>query len=157
MSPRRRSTFAGSSPVLRRTDLSPSRRGGRPRGGGWLLRLLAIAGLAVEAYVHLDLAGRYDTVGDTVTQGQLFRAVGIAAAVAALALLVTRRRPVWAFAALVAALSLGPVLLYRYVDVGSLGPLPSMYEPVWYAEKTASAVAEGVALLAALVGLARAR
>jgi hypothetical protein len=49
------------------------------------------------------------------------------------------------------------VLLYRYVDVPALGPIPSMYEPLWFPEKTLSAVAEAVATLAALTGLARVR
>ena len=39
--------------------------------------------------------------------------------------------------------ALGAVLLYRYVNVPMLGPLPAMYEPVWFLEKSLSAVAEG--------------
>ncbi|MFK0289831.1 hypothetical protein ACIQU6_04970 [Streptomyces sp. NPDC090442] len=119
----------------------------------WLLRVLTAAGLAVDAYVHIDLADAYDAIGTGISQGTLFRIQGAAAALAAVLVLVRgRNRWVWAFAFLVAAAALGAVLLYRYVDVGSLGPLPNMYEPVWYPEKTASAVAEAVAALGAAVG-----
>ena len=44
---------------------------------------------------------------------------------------------------------LGAVLLYRYVNVPMLGPFPAMYEPVWFPDKTLSAVAEAVAALVA--------
>jgi hypothetical protein len=43
--------------------------------------------------------------------------------------------------------------LYRHVDVGTLGPLPNMYEPAWFPEKTAAAIAEAAGLIAALAGL----
>ncbi|MGH3789612.1 MAG: hypothetical protein ACRDRU_15170 [Pseudonocardiaceae bacterium] len=59
------------------------------------------------------------------------------------------------FVGLVASSALGAVLLYRYVDLGSLGPLPDMHEPVWYPEKTVSAIAEGVAAGVLLVTVAR--
>jgi hypothetical protein len=55
----------------------------------------------------------------------------------------------------VAASALGAVVLYRYVNVGSIGPLPNMYEPIWYTKKTLSAYAEGGAAVLAFVGLAR--
>jgi hypothetical protein len=42
------------------------------------------------------------------------------------------------------------VLLYRYDDVGALGPLPNMYEPVWYHDKTLSVWAESLGAVAAL-------
>jgi hypothetical protein len=45
------------------------------------------------------------------------------------------------------------VLLYTYVDVGALGPLPDLYEPTWVpAGKLASAVAEGLGTLLAITG-----
>jgi hypothetical protein len=52
------------------------------------------------------------------------------------------------FGVLIAGSALGAVLLYRYVDVEVLGPLPNMYEPLWYPEKTLSSVAEALAVLA---------
>lgn len=124
----------------------------------WVLRLLTAAGLAVDAYVHADLAATYDPVTKTISQGDLFRIEAGAAALAALLVVLFGTRPVvWVFALVVAAAGLAAVLLYRYVDVGSVGPLPGMYEPTWYPEKTASAVAEGAAMLTAAVGLLLAR
>jgi len=62
----------------------------------------------------------------------------------------------------VAALAVGfsacaAVVLYRYVELPALGPLPAMYEPVWFAKKSLSAVAEAVAAVAALAALMLAR
>lgn len=71
-------------------------------------------------------------------------------AIAGVALLVRPRRYTAAFAFLVSAGGTAAVLLYSYVDVGPFGPVPDMYEPVWYLEKTLSAWAEAVAALAAL-------
>jgi hypothetical protein len=51
---------------------------------------------------------------------------------------------------LVAAGGLSALLLYRYLDVGSLGSLPDMYDPIWYTQKTVSAVSEAIATLGAL-------
>ena len=122
--------------------------------GLWLLRLVTAAGLAVDAYVHADLAAEYDFPGKGISQGDLFRLEAGAAALAALLLILLGTRPLaWAYALLVALAGTGAVLLYRYVDVGALGPLRNMYEPVWYPEKTLSAVAEAAAILTALCGL----
>jgi hypothetical protein len=125
---------------------------GRPPGL-LLLRLVTAAGLAVDAYVHADLAGAYDGISATVSQGTLFRAEAGAASLAALLVVVSGRRAAFALAARVAASALGALLLYRYVDVGQLGPLPNMYEPAWFTEKTVSALAEAVAAVTALAGL----
>lgn len=120
-------------------------------GVRWLLAAVTAAGLAVDAYVHADLAGGYDAVKtSTISQGVLFRAEAGAACLAALLILVRPRRYTAAFAAVVAAAGLAAVLVYRYVNVGKLGPLPSMYEPIWFPEKTRSAIAEAVATASAL-------
>jgi hypothetical protein len=120
----------------------------------WALALVTAGALAVDAFVHADLASSYDSVKASVSQGDLFRVEAAAAALAALVLLAAHRRPAaWLFAFLVTAGGLGAVLLYRYVDVGAFGPLPNMYEPFWYPEKTASAIAEAVGAGTALVGL----
>ena len=108
-----------------------------------VLALLAAAGLAYDAYVHLDLASGYDPVGSTITQGQLFRVEAALAIAAGLAVLLSDHRVAWAAAGLVGLGGVAAVVLYRYVDVGAIGPVPNMYEPVWYAMKTRSAVAEG--------------
>lgn len=119
-----------------------------------LLVAVVVAGLAVDAWAHLSLASEYDLVrSSVVSQGEMFRAEGVAAILAAV-LLVLRPRP-WtaAVALLVSAAGLAAVLMYFYVDVGAAGPLPNMYEPVWYAKKTQSAWGEAAAAVAALAVL----
>ena len=120
----------------------------------WPLRLITAAGLAYDAYVHADLAGSRDSIGRHLTQGDLFRVEAGAAAAAALLVILVGRWIGFTLAFLVAASAFGAVMLYRYVDVGSLGPLPNMYEPVWYGEKTRSAWAEGLAVVTSAMGLA---
>ncbi|MGH3669534.1 MAG: hypothetical protein ACRDSH_02700 [Pseudonocardiaceae bacterium] len=121
-----------------------------PRSAGELsARLVAAAGLIYDAYGHLDLAAGFDANTAAVSQGLLFRVEAVLASVAALLVLISRRRSVSILVALVTASALGAVLLYRYLDVGIIGPLPNMYEPIWYPEKAFSAIAEGGALLAA--------
>ncbi|MFG1806782.1 hypothetical protein [Streptomyces sp. NPDC049040] len=117
----------------------------------WATRVIAAAGLAVDAYVHADLAPQYDAVDATFSQGDLFRAEAALSALAALLILVWRRFLGDAFGWLVAAGGFALLVVYRYVDVGKLGPLPNMYEPVWYTEKKVVAVAQLVAVAAASV------
>jgi hypothetical protein len=58
-----------------------------------VLTLLVVAGLAVDAYVHFDLASSYDAIKtSTLSQGDLFRAEAVAAIVVGVALLVRPRR-----------------------------------------------------------------
>jgi hypothetical protein len=60
----------------------------------------------------------------------------------------------WVAAFGVGASALGAVLVYRYVDVGALGPLPDMYENTWQVSgKLLSAYAEGAAVVLAGLGL----
>jgi hypothetical protein len=126
------------------------------RDRSWLairaaLTVIVVAGLAVDAFVHFDLASSYARVRtSTLSQADLFRAEGTLAVVAGLAVVVRLRRYTAALAALVSAGGTAAVVLYRYVDVGAFGPVPNMYEPLWYPEKTLSAWAEGIAALAAL-------
>jgi hypothetical protein len=120
---------------------------------GILLRLLVAAGLAADAYVHWQFApDMKGSQGGSIDGELLFQAQAIVAALAGLAVLVLANRVTYAIAFLVAASAVGALLLYYYVDVGRLGPLPAMHEPVWYTEKTISLVGEGIAALAALVG-----
>ncbi len=119
-----------------------------------LLRIVAVAGLGVDVWVHATLESQYAGLGNTITQGRLFGAEAMVAGVVGLWLLLTGARLAWVATFLVAASALGAVLLYRYVDVGSLGPLPNMYEPTWYFRKTLSAYAEAIAAGAALIRLA---
>lgn len=116
--------------------------------------VVVAAGLGVDAYVHWHLAPGFDGVKGTaspqISQGQLFRVEAALALIAMLLVLLTRHRFAAMVAFLIAAGSLGAVLLFAYVDVGGWGPLPKMYDPFWYPEKTISAVAEAVAALGAL-------
>jgi hypothetical protein len=133
---------------MRRHVGSGPRRGARV--GGLVLRLVVVAGLAVDVFVHLRLAPGYDLNTAAVSEGALFRVEAALAAVAAVLVLVTRWRVGVVLALLVAAGGVAAVLLYQYVDVGAVGPFPNMYEPISYPEKTYSLVAEAVAALAAL-------
>jgi energy-converting hydrogenase Eha subunit C len=120
----------------------------------WILRLGTAAALAIDAAVHAGSASTYDNVGTTLTQGTLFRAEAGVACAAALLVLVRPRPISWIIAFLVSAGALGAVMLYRYVDVGSLGPLPSMYENTWQVPgKLFSAYAEGAAVVLSALGL----
>lgn len=118
----------------------------------WALIVLVVVGLAVDAFVHLDLASAFaENRTSVLSETDLFRAEAAVAIVAAVALLARPRRYTAAFAFVVAAAGTVAVVLYRYVDIGAFGPIPGMYDPFWApTSKTLSAVAEGVAALAAL-------
>ena len=111
-------------------------------------RLLAVAALAISGYVHLHLASRYPYPG-TITGTQLFYAQGLAALAIALALLVVDSRWTWLAAVGLGVSSFAAVMLYRYVDVGALGPLPNMYDATWQPspDKLLSAVVEASIVL----------
>jgi hypothetical protein len=119
-----------------------------------LLALVVAAGLGVDAYVHWDLSPGFDGIQGTasphISQGELFRLETALALIAMLLVLLTRHRLGAVVAFLIAAGGLGAVLLYAYVDVGGFGPLPNMYDPIWYPEKTISAIAEAAAAVGAL-------
>ncbi len=123
------------------------------RAGLLVLSLITAAGLAVDAYVHADLASAYQSTGTAISQAALFRIEAGVASAAALIVLVIAGRAGFALAAIVGASALAAILVYRYVDIGSLGPFPNMYEPAWYPEKTTAAVAEAVATAASIAGL----
>jgi hypothetical protein len=120
-----------------------------------VLGVAAAACLAVDAYVHFRDAGFYGAVATSVlSQATLFRVQASMAAAVGLALLARPSRPWWAAALLIAGSAFGAVMLYRYVNVGSLGPIPDMYEPTWASPgKLASAWAEGAATVLAAAGL----
>lgn len=111
---------------------------------------VTVAGLAIDAYVHLKLASDYDPVKATVSQGELFRIEAGLAIVAAVLLLVRPGRLTAAVAAIVAGGGVFALLLYYFVNVGQLGPLPNMYEHTWYAEKVVTLIAQTVATVTAL-------
>jgi hypothetical protein len=123
-----------------------------------VLRVLAAAALGVSAYVHLHLAHLFAYPG-TISGTDLFRAQGVVAAVVAVVLLTTGHRWAWVAAALVGLASFGAVMLYRYVDVGAIGPLPNMYDATWAPspDKLISALVEIALPLLWVVHLAIAR
>ncbi|WP_327296351.1 MULTISPECIES: hypothetical protein [unclassified Streptomyces] len=122
---------------------SPARRPLRA-----LLCLLAAAGLVVDAYVHAHLSDRYDPISASISQGTLFRIEAGVAGLAALLVLVWRRAVSDAFAWLVAAGGLALLLVYRYINVGKLGPVPNMYEPIWFWDKKLVVIAQAVTIVA---------
>jgi hypothetical protein len=125
-----------------------------PALGSWLLRVATAAALGIDAAVHWQNAPAYDAVTATVSQGQLFRVEAALAVAVGLLVLVRPRPSSWLAALAVAGSALAAVLLYRYVDLGSLGPLPDMYENTWQVPgKLLSAYAEAAAVVLAALGL----
>jgi hypothetical protein len=145
--------------VARDVLAAPAIGRGRRRLPPWVItRLLGVAtaaSLGIDAYVHAHDAAFYDAVRTSViSQGTLFRLEAAIAALIAVALLIRPSRFWFAAALVVAASAFGAVMLYRYVDVGTLGPLPSMYEPTWALPgKASSAWAEGAGIILAAAGL----
>jgi glucan phosphoethanolaminetransferase (alkaline phosphatase superfamily) len=111
--------------------------------------------LVVDAYVHLRYASQYDSFKSSVmSEGTLFRIQGVVAIVVAAAVLIWPRVITWVLALLVSGSAAVAVVLYTYVDVGPLGPLPNLYENTWRPPgKVLSAVAETAAAVVAMVGL----
>ncbi|TWD48119.1 hypothetical protein FB478_11129 [Arthrobacter sp. AG367] len=120
------------------------------------LRLLTALALFIDAGVHLFLAPGYQAAQPgTISQGALFLLEAAVALVAGLYVLVRGSRAAYALALAVALSAFAAVMLYRYVDIPAIGPIPAMYDPVWFFSKTLSAVAEGAGSLLALAGLVR--
>lgn len=116
------------------------------------LRILVAAGLITSAVIHFQLApGFQQAAPGGIGGGNLFRIQAVVAILAAAYVLVRGSRAAYAIAAVVALSALAAVVLYRYVQVPPLGPIPSMYEPVWYAKKTLTAVSEALAGILAII------
>ena len=124
-----------------------------------VLALLAAIPFAVDAAVHASSAGIYDPAhGGLITEGNLFRAEAAIAALVSVLLVVRPTRSVWTVAFATAATALAAVVLYRYVNVGSIGPIPNLYEPTWQVPgKLLSAYAEAAAVAISAVGAITAR
>jgi hypothetical protein len=118
----------------------------------WTVRAATAAGLATDAYVHLDLAGLYAEAGGTINEGVLFRVEAAVALLAAAAVIVIGRRACYLAGLAVAGSALAAMLVSRYVHLGPLGPFPDLYDPVWFPEKLLAAFAEGAACVTALAG-----
>ncbi|MGH3502264.1 MAG: hypothetical protein ACRDQA_15465 [Nocardioidaceae bacterium] len=119
-----------------------------------VLRLLTAAALVVDAVVHLRLASDYQLAAPGgIGQGNLFRVEAVVAILVALYVLIRGSRPSYTIAFLVGASAFAAVVVYRYVDVPAFGPIPSMYEPIWFFQKSLSAVAEGAGAVLAAIGI----
>ncbi len=120
------------------------------------LRLLTALALFIDSGVHFFLAPGYQNAQPgTISQGTLFLLEAAAALVAGVYVLVRGSRAAYALALVVALSAFAAVVLYRYVDIPAIGPIPAMYDPVWFFSKTLSAVAEGAGTMLAIAGLVR--
>ncbi|MEP7017486.1 MAG: hypothetical protein ABI899_05630 [Actinomycetota bacterium] len=130
---------------------TPTSRAGHGQGRGVLaLRGLIALAMVVDAVVHIHLSPGYQLSAPSgVGAGNLFRLEAAVAIAAALLVLVRGNRTTYAVALLVASSALAAVLLYRYLNVPAIGPLPAMYEPVWFLEKSLSAAAEATGAIVA--------
>jgi len=132
-------------------------RRGRPRSPRPVAvaaaRLVAVVGLGIDAYVHLNLASTYSEAEAPVNEGILFRAEAVLALLTALALIARARRLSFLLGLAVSATALALMLVSRYVDLGPFGPFPDLYDPVWFPEKLWAASGEAAAAAASLAGL----
>jgi hypothetical protein len=122
------------------------------------LGLLTAAALVVDAVLHLQLARVYNLAAPGgIGQGNLFRLESAAALLTAALVLAYGGRIAYALAFVIAASATAAALLSRYVDVPAVGPIPAMYEPVWFAKKVIATAAEALGTLTAAAGWAVAR
>jgi len=120
----------------------------------WVLTLITLAGLGIDAYVHWDVA--HDFIGlpspSFITEYGLFK-VEAALALATLVLLLVRQNRLTAgLSALVLLGGAAALLVYYQWQVGKIGPLPDMSDHSWYPkpEKALSVIGELVGGVAAL-------
>ncbi len=119
-----------------------------------VLRVLAAAALAVDAVVHALLASGYQSASPAgFGEGNLILSEAAVATVVGLYVLIRGSRPAWMLALLTAGGGLAVMLLYRYFDVPAFGPFPAMYEPVWFFEKSLTALSQTVVVLLAVIAL----
>lgn len=118
-----------------------------------VLRVLLAMALIVSAIIHFQLSAGFQQAAPTgIGGGTLFRIQGAASILAGLYVLIRGTKRSYVVAALIALASLAAVLAYRYIQIPAIGPIPSMYEPIWYTKKTITALAEGLALILAITG-----
>ena len=114
------------------------------------LSAVVFVGLVLDGIVHYDLASAFSSHKTSViSETTIFRIQATVALVAALVVVARPRRYTAAFAFAVSASAVVAVFVYRYVNVGKIGPIPNMYDPYWLpAGKWLSAIGEVVAALA---------
>lgn len=121
------------------------------------VRLLVAVPLAISGYLHYDLASGDLFSDGKVTLAGLFVGQAVVAVLVALWLLVRGDRLSLLAAAAVGLGSLAALLLSTWVKVPSIGPLPAVYDPIWYTQKVIAAVAAGFGGLMALLPFGYAR
>ncbi|RKR30440.1 hypothetical protein [Arthrobacter oryzae] len=127
------------------------------RGSGMTLRILTAVALFIDAGIHIHLAPGYQAGNPGgIGQGNLFLLESAAALFAGLYVLIRGSRAAYAVAFVVALSAFAAVVSYRYVNIPAFGPFPPMYEPIWFFEKSLSAVAEGAGAVLAAIGFVRA-
>ncbi|WP_227878372.1 hypothetical protein [Arthrobacter dokdonensis] len=108
----------------------------------------------MDAVVHARLAPGYQGAAPGgIGEGNLFLIEAAAAAAVGLYVLIRGSRPAWVLAVLVAGGGLAVLLLYRYLQIPAFGPFPAMYEPVWFFDKTLTALAQAAVVLVAMAAL----
>ncbi len=118
------------------------------RGLVWTFVTIACAGLLVDGVTHLDLARSYSLVRSSlINEADLFRIEGTAAILVGFSLVIRPSRMTALLAVVVGLAGAAALLFYTYFDPGVIGPIPDMYEPVWYREKLASFVGQIVAVV----------
>lgn len=118
------------------------------------LRIAIAIGLAIDAFVHFQLAANYQIAyPGGMGGGTLFRLQAAAAVLAAFYVLLRGSRLSYLVAAVVALSAFAAVVVTVYVQLPAIGPIPAMYEPIWYFEKALSAVAQGAAGVLAVAGM----
>jgi hypothetical protein len=121
------------------------------------LRVFTALALFIDAGVHIHLAPGYQAGNSAgIGQGNLFLLESAAAVLVALYVLLRGSRTAYAAAFIVALSAFAAVVLYRYVNIPAFGPFPAMYDPVWFFEKSLSAVAEAAGAILAGIGFVRA-
>lgn len=118
-----------------------------------VLRGLVGLALLVDAGVHVWLAPDAQLAAPGgIGGGWMFRLQALAAVLAAAYLLWRGSRLAYAVAAVVLLSVFAAVLLYTYVDVPAIGPIPPMYDPFWTPPKVISTVVEGIGAVLAVTG-----
>ncbi|MGO4190139.1 hypothetical protein AB4Y67_00600 [Arthrobacter sp. YAF17] len=121
------------------------------------LRVCTSLALFIDAGVHIHLAPGYQAGNPAgIGQGNLFLIEAAAAVLAALYVLLRGSRTAYGAALIVSLSAFAAVVVYRYVNIPAFGPFPAMYEPVWFFEKSLSAVAEAAGAILAGIGFVRA-
>jgi hypothetical protein len=133
--------------------MNPETGRGRASALLFALRILIAAGLITSAVIHFQLAAGYQQAAPGgIGQGNLFRIQAVVAILSGLYVLLRGSRPAFLVAAAVALSAFAAVVIYRYVDLPAIGPIPAMYEPVWFTEKVVTAVVEGIAGALSIAG-----